>query len=267
MERSGLREIAADLAAEDAWGDWPVPRVVGTTTSTMRDVEAAAAEGAPEGYVVLAEEQTAGRGRRGRDWESAKHAGLWFSILLRPEGRGRIAVGDLGWLPLVVGLGAAEGMSQVAGLPILLKWPNDLVVRTAGLPSKVGGILAERLSDGAVIVGIGLNVDHEALELPEGAASLRTLGAERQREEVFVKVLAAVARRYRDWRASGAPPTAAYCGRCVTLGSRVRMNHGGRVLEGTAVRIDEGGRLVIIDAAGQENVVTAGDVSLVRPLG
>lgn len=263
-DRRGLRDIAQDLAADPRWGGWPVPQVLDTTESTMVDVERAAADGAPEGFVVIAEEQTAGRGRRGRTWESAKHAGLWFSMLLMPR---EVATGAVGWLPLVVGLGVAEGLAEVSSLPVLLKWPNDVVIRDGDSLLKLGGILAERLADGTVVVGVGLNVDHELAELPPGGASLRTRGAAQAREDVLVAVLANCAARYRAWRSSQVAPIAAYCGRCVTLGSRVRMDRADGELRGTAIRLDESGRLVVVDDAGVETVVTAGDVSLVRPLG
>jgi BirA family biotin operon repressor/biotin-[acetyl-CoA-carboxylase] ligase len=233
-----------------------VPEVLETTPSTMVDVERRAAEGAPEGTVVVAEEQTAGRGRRGREWQSSARAGLWWSLLLRPQ----VSADRLGWLPLVVGVGVARGLSSAAGAEAALKWPNDVLVSGR----KLAGILAERLADGSVIVGVGINVDHDASELPEGGTSLRAAGHAVDRTDVLIQVLACVAEAYRSW-ASGIDMRETYTALSATLGREVRADVGDHVIDGRADRLGPSGELVITDQQGIEHVLSAGDVTLLRP--
>jgi BirA family transcriptional regulator, biotin operon repressor / biotin---[acetyl-CoA-carboxylase] ligase len=246
---------ALDPLLAPPWAPWPLPAVVESTPSTMVDVEGRAREGAPEGTVVVAEEQTAGRGRRGRTWESAARAGLWWSLLLRPT----VSADQLGWLPLVMGVGVARGIQSSTGLDMRLKWPNDVLAGT----HKVAGILAERLGDGAVVVGVGINVDHVHSELPDGAASLRTLGRTAARESVLITVLESVADCYRAWLSS-AEIVDAYTDLSVTLGSDVRADLGDRIIEGRARALGPAGELIITDRAGSDHLLTAGDVTLIR---
>lgn len=244
-----------DVLAGTAWSPWPMPDVVDTTPSTMSDVEARAAQDAPEGTVVVAEEQTAGRGRRGRTWDSAARAGLWWSLLLRPT----TPADRLGWLPLVIGVGVARALRVSVGVDARLKWPNDVLVGD----HKVAGILAERLADGAVVVGVGINVDQADRELPGGAASLRSLGLAVDRTALLVEVLASVAETYRQWQA-GRAIADEYAGLCVTLTGDVTADLGGRSIEGRATGLGPGGELVITDVDGIDHVVSAGDVTLRR---
>ena len=221
----------------------------------MLEVERRARDGAPEGTVVFAEEQTEGRGRRGRTWESSARTGLWWSLLLRPHA----PVDLLGWLPLVVGVGVARGIDRAAGLSVQLKWPNDVVFGGR----KLAGILAERLTDGSVIVGVGINVDQSDAELPQGGASLRTLGHPANRTAVLLDVLTAVAEAYREWT-SGAGMADAYVSLSATLGRDVSADVGGRILIGRASRLGPSGELVVVDSHGTEHVLSAGDVTLLR---
>jgi BirA family biotin operon repressor/biotin-[acetyl-CoA-carboxylase] ligase len=241
--------------ASTTWAPWPVPAVVDTTPSTMAEVETLAAAGAPEGTAVVAEEQTAGRGRRGRSWESASRAGLWWSLLLRPSQ----PAGRLGWLPLVVGVGVAQGIRAATGLQVRLKWPNDVLAGS----HKVAGVLAERLGDASVVVGVGINIDHADSELPEGGASLRSLGLVVDRTDVLICVLAAVAEAYREWE-SGADIGPAYIALSATLGSEVRADLGDRIVTGRASRLGPSGELVVLDDLGTDHVLSAGDVTVVR---
>lgn len=238
------------------WAPWPLPEVLETTASTMLDVERRAADGSPEGTVVIAEEQTAGRGRRGRAWESSARAGLWWSVLLRPT----VPADHLGWLPLVIGIGVARGLHAAVGVEATLKWPNDVLVDGG----KLAGILAERLGDGSVVVGVGINVDQVIEELPDGGASLRTLGLTADRTAVLLRVLPSVAESYRAWIA-GADPREDYGAVSATLGRAVTANLGeGRVLAGRASRLGPSGELIIEDDHGEEHALSAGDVTLLR---
>ena len=228
----------------------------------MADVAQLAASGAPEGTVVVAEEQTAGRGRVGRHWESPAHAGLWLTILLRPS----LDPQALGWLPLLTGTAVARALRSESGCDVLLKWPNDLVVDVPDGLGKVGGILAERLADGAVLVGVGINVTQTAAELPPGGTSLRLLGAAIPRERLLVSVLGEFASTYRQW-IDGADPAPDYLDLCVTVGSDVRVEASGvgTAIEGLASGVGPHGELLVTDRSGVGHVVSAGDVLLVRP--
>ena len=237
-----------------------MPIVIETTPSTMADVSDLAESGAVEGTVVVAEEQTAGRGRVGRAWQSPRSAGLWLSILLRPA----YPPAQLGWLPLVTGVAIVQALRSITNLPLRVKWPNDIVIEDGSEICKVGGILAERLSDGVVIVGVGINVDQARDEMPEGGTSLRLLGSDAARDRVLVAILGSFAQAYRDWR-SGIDVADAYIPLCVTLGSEVRVQVARGSLEGRATGLGPHGELLVTDALGVTHAVSAGDVLLVRP--
>src|SRR5688572_16226387 len=131
---------------------------VAETGSTNDDLLADAADGAPDGTVLVADHQRSGHGRRGRSWEAPASSSLLVSILLRPD----LAPEDLHLLTTAVGVAAAEAVDEELGITVGLKWPNDLVATTAEGERKLGGILAEASWDGdrlaAVVVGLGLNV-------------------------------------------------------------------------------------------------------------
>src|SRR5207253_7058845 len=145
--------------------DLPRVELLDTTTSTLDVAHRLAAQGAPSGTLVIANEQTAGRGRDGKSWQSAPGAGLWLTLIERPKDSS-----GLGVLSLRVGLVAAEGLDRFASEPIRLKWPNDLYVDQG----KVAGILVEaRWRESAVEwVAIGLGVNVKAPEDIESAAGL-----------------------------------------------------------------------------------------------
>ena len=255
---------------------WREVRVVTETGSTNADLLAVAREGAREGAVLVAEAQTAGRGRMGRRWTSPPRAGLTFSVLLRPYG---IPAALLGWVPLLTGTAVAAAIKAVAAVDTGLKWPNDVLAGGA----KLGGILAER-SGSAVVVGIGVNVYQRRAELPgDGATSLllETAGAAAAeaggitrpdlRARVLVGVLAALSERYLAWRDQFSPGDAEasglrqqYLGWCTTLGREVTVTlPGGKAVAGTAVGVDWAGRLEVSTATGTVPV-SAGDVVHLR---
>ncbi len=137
--------------------------VVQRTGSTNQDLVDRAVRGdAEEGAVLVAEEQTAGRGRLDRQWTAPPRSGLFFSVLLTPA---EVPVRHWGWLPLLTGVAVATGLSRAAGVDTSLKWPNDLLVTVDGQERKAGGILAERAGDGGVVIGIGVNVSLREDEL------------------------------------------------------------------------------------------------------
>lgn len=263
VKRAPLRESALRRAVDLSHGLWREIRVVEETGSTNADMLAAAAAGAPEGLVIIAEHQTAGRGRLARTWQSPARAGLTFSVLLRPTG---VEAARRGWLPLLAGVAVADALGRVAELSAMLKWPNDVLIGDR----KVAGILAEA-SGSAVVVGIGVNVSHQSADLPVATAtSLLIEGAVTvDRHPLLRAVLRELAVRYISWSAAGGGPDAgglhhAYSGRCATIGRRVRIEMpAAQVLEGDATGVDPAGQLVVRTEAGQ-HVIGAGDVIHVR---
>jgi BirA family biotin operon repressor/biotin-[acetyl-CoA-carboxylase] ligase len=224
------------------------------TGSTNADVAEAGRAGEPEGLVVIAEHQTAGRGRQGRAWVSTPRAGLWLSVLLRPE----IDISRWGWLPLLTGVALADTIPGSR-----LKWPNDLLLNGR----KTAGILAEAVSSKAVVVGIGLNVSQTRDELPEGvnATSLHLespAGVESwDRTSLAISLLNNLQARYRDW----AGLHDAYLARCDTIGRRVRvLLPGDTELTGQATTVDGDGRLIVQAEDGRLCPIAAGDVTHVR---
>ncbi|MDT0452525.1 biotin--[acetyl-CoA-carboxylase] ligase [Streptomyces hesseae] len=269
LDRPPLNATALRRALLRPGGLWTSLDVVRHTGSTNTDLVAA---GGPEGAVLVAEEQSAGRGRLDRTWSAPPRSGLFFSVRLVP-GPG-VPVERWGWLPLLAGVATATALSRAAGVDTALKWPNDLLVTVDGEERKTGGILAERSGDG-VVVGIGLNVTLRADELPvPGAGSLALAGAEvTDRDPLLRAVLRSLADLYEAWRAVGGDPAACglqqmYAAGCATLGRTVRAElPGGRELVGEAVAVDGDGRLVLATAEGVQQPVGAGDIVHLRAAG
>ncbi|WP_051366493.1 biotin--[acetyl-CoA-carboxylase] ligase [Hamadaea tsunoensis] len=241
-------------------------RRVAETGSTNADVLAAAAAGEPEGLVIVAGTQTAGRGRLGRSWQSPPDGGLWCTTLLRPVD---VPTARIGWLPLLAGVALAEAVRAVTGLDAGLKWPNDLLVRDA----KCAGVLAESDGAGAIALGVGLNTNLEPGELPPTPTGIRatSLAYEQRKavdnEEILDGFLTRLGERYDSWQAASGDAAAnglhsAYAGMCVTIGREVRVIlPGGAERRGLVTTVDGDGRLVV---AGTP--VAAGDVVHVRPM-
>ncbi|MGD9954750.1 MAG: biotin--[acetyl-CoA-carboxylase] ligase [Candidatus Nanopelagicales bacterium] len=258
---------ALDRAGDSAWG--PVA-VIPSTGSTNADAVDQVQEGAPEGFTVVADEQTEGRGRLGRAWTSPYGAGIAMSVVLRPM----VPDAAWGWIPLLTGVAVVEALAQ-QGVAARLKWPNDVVVDGDARdgspgPRKLGGLLAER-SGAAVVVGIGVNVDLTAEEAPVArATSTRLEGVDVQREQLVVDVLVALRRHYLLWQlAAGDPERSglldAYRAACLSLGARVRvLLPGGGELLGAALDVDGSGRLLVRGDDGAEHALSAGDVEHLR---
>ncbi|MGW7049423.1 biotin--[acetyl-CoA-carboxylase] ligase [Streptomyces avermitilis] len=250
---------------------WSSLDVVPVTGSTNTDL-AARAGTLDEGAVLVAEEQTAGRGRLDRQWTAPARSGLFFSVLLKPS---EVPVHRWGWIPLLTGVAVATGLSRAAGADTALKWPNDLLVSVGGEERKAGGILAERTGEDGVVVGVGINVTLHDDELPVPAAgSLALAGAvSTDRDPLLRAVLRSLERWYGTWREADGDPAAsglqeAYAAGCATLGRTVRAElPGGRSLTGEAVAVDGDGRLVLATAEGVQQPVGAGDIVHLRPAG
>jgi BirA family biotin operon repressor/biotin-[acetyl-CoA-carboxylase] ligase len=244
-------------------GEWQI-RWLDEVDSTNTYVREQARRGVPEGLVVVADHQTAGRGRLDRRWESPAGANLLASVLLRPA----CDVADVHLCTAAVALAGADACRDLAGLEPDLKWPNDLLVGEA----KVAGVLAEAEFEGrelaAVIVGIGINV---AWPGPAGAGGaclddLRLTAQPVDRRQLLERLLAALApRRALLDEATGRRALAEELrGRCATLGRAVRVSLAGEELTGTASGIDDAGQLLVETVEGTR-AVRAGDVVHVRP--
>lgn len=230
--------------------------------STNRYVLDEARRGAPEGLVVLADVQTAGRGRLGREWTAPAGSGVLCSLLFRPQ----LAARDLHLLPTLVSLAARRACSQAAGVEIGLKWPNDLVVADL----KLAGVLAEsELAETelpAVVVGIGINVSWSP---DEGATSLeREAGRGVDREAVLDGTLRAVDELYAsiDSGKDRRPCVAVmneYRRACTTIGERVRVTLIDESFTGTAVEVTDDGAL-LVETNACVRTVEAGDVVHLR---
>lgn len=237
--------------------------------STNAEAARRARSGAGEGLVVVADHQTAGRGRLDRTWVTPAGAALTFSVVLAPE----VPAARWPWLPLLTGVAVVTGVRRSLGTTGTLKWPNDVLVD--GL--KVAGILVERVETDhgpVAVVGVGLNVSQTPEELPvETATSLAVAagGGEPDRTALLGHVLAALGDGYDAWRSAGGDAGAVrstYLAVCSTVGSEVRVQlPGGGTLEGTATGVDPDGRLEVVDASGRRTVLGAGDVVHVRPRG
>ncbi len=222
--------------------------------STNRYLLDEARAGAPAGLVVVADHQTAGKGRLDRAWIAPPAASLLVSVLLRPS----IVVEDRHSLVMAAGLAMAEAIETVTGVVAGLKWPNDLLVRDR----KLAGVLAEAAGD-ALVVGIGLNVEWGAV--PEELAAIATAcdlegGHTLDRRRILDAYLARYTVHLDDLEAA----RDSYRARLVTTGRRVRVEQGAGTLTGTARGVDRVGRLLLEQSDGSVVAVAVGDVVHLR---
>ncbi len=241
-------------------------RWVAETGSTNADGMALLRDGGGEGTVLVADHQSAGRGRRDRVWEAPPGAGLLCSVVLRPPA----AVLDA--CTMAVGVAAAQAVEEVAGFAPRLKWPNDLVWPGDGSAPdrKLAGILAEADWPAGVVVGIGINVrwpDELPPELADIAVSCNhVVGHEVDREDLLVALLHHLDAWYAPLVATRdvGPLRAEWRARSATLGRRVRVDIGREDLVGTAVDVTEEGHLVVETLDGERRAIAAGDVVHLR---
>ncbi|MFQ6002908.1 MAG: biotin--[acetyl-CoA-carboxylase] ligase [Candidatus Zixiibacteriota bacterium] len=219
--------------------------------------------GAEEGTLIVADEQTRGKGRMGRSWYSPPGLGLWMSLILRPD----IAPFKAPGLSICAGLALAQTILETTGIKAKIKWPNDCLIDG----KKVGGILLELSAEldriNFVIVGIGVNVNHSSQDFPKGLAQTATsmkikLGEDISRLALLTSFLEKFERIYLDFRKNGlAPQKEMIRSFSSLLGKKVRVKFGKEKIEGRAEDIDENGSLVIKTKRG-EKVVRAGEVTV-----
>ena len=212
---------------------------------------------------VVAEEQTAGRGRLDRAWVSPEFGGLWMSVVIRDSD---VDPARWTWLPLAAGLAARDAIAEQSGIDVALKWPNDLVLSPRegqGTLGKLGGVLSERLSDvDAFVVGIGINVAIEDDELPTPeASSLLVAGGRTDREALLAAVLGQLDARVSQWRSGDPLLEVDYLRACASIGRQVSARlPDGEIVAGLASDIAPDGALVINTPEGKVQSITAGDV-------
>ena len=230
--------------------------------STNAVAKALAAQGAAEGTLVIADEQTAGRGRLARRWLAPPGTSLLFSLILRPQLEIARAVG----LTMICGLGVREAIRELTTLPAQLKWPNDILL----YGRKVGGILTEAGTSGEhldwVVVGIGLNVNLEVAALPAefGATSLQhELGQPTSRVQLLQQALLRIEQRYERLQA-GQWPVHEWSTALETLGQRVQLRTAGGAVDGLAEAVDDEGALLLRLDDGRLQRVWVGDI-VARP--
>lgn len=271
LDRPPLNERSLQRALMTPGGFVSALRVLPSVESTNTALVDAARDGAPHASVLVAEEQTAGKGRLGRTWTAPARSGLFVSILLRPE----VPAAAWTWLPPLAGLAAREAVGRAAELEIGLKWPNDLVVGAGeAADRKLGGILCETVPGAtAVVVGIGLNVTLRQHELPvPQACSLALAGAANtDRDTLLRSLLRSFGDWYTRWSDAGGDAEAAglreaYARACTTIGRDVRAElPGDRIVTGRASGVDGTGALLVTTADQGVLPIGAGDVVHLRP--
>jgi len=235
---------------------------IGSTSDRAKEL---AEDGAEHGEVVIAEAQTAGRGRRGRVWVSPPRKNLYFSVVLRPD----LPPSRAPELTLVASLALCDALRQ-AGVAAGIKWPNDVLASGR----KIAGVLTELAAEPDrvhwVVVGAGVNVNASREDFPEELREEATsVLIERGQPAPRALLAAACFTALEDWldrhaEEGFAPIREAWRSRSVTLGREVVVDEGGRRLSGVAEDIDDAGALLVRGPAGLERVL-AGDVTLVRP--
>lgn len=235
--------------------------------STNLEAAKRATEGASEGLCVVANEQTAGRGRLQRQWISPKGAGLYFSILLRPR------IDQTTWplITLMTAVAMHDALLDACALETDIKWPNDILVNG----KKLCGILAETIETSmgrAVVVGVGINLTNKSFpdELISIATSVEAAtGKSPEREAVLETFVNCFAGNYQLLQKPAGPDgiVAAWCARSsYAQGKRIRVADGDESLVGITRGLERDGALRVETDGGEIRIVRAGDVTVVRPI-
>jgi len=235
------------------------------TDSTNNVALELAAQGAEHGTVVVAEEQTAGRGRLGRDWYSEKSSGIYASIILRPP----LAPAAASVLTLLAGVAVHQAVRSTTGLPVDIRWPNDLLING----KKVCGILTEMSAEldrlHAVVLGIGLNVNHREMpaNLKQIATSLRMEGRKiYSRAQILAALLKELEKKYRLLLDAGSAAIAQAWAAASSYaeGKRIRVLSGSDEFAATTAGLEPNGALRIRREDGREESLVAGEITEVK---
>jgi BirA family biotin operon repressor/biotin-[acetyl-CoA-carboxylase] ligase len=263
-------QIRRALQTSAFWGEIIYREQVGSTNDVAKHL---ASQGAPAGTVVIADEQTAGRGRQDRRWVAPPGTSLLCSILFRPD----LQPAQAHRLTMLCSMAAADAIEGLADLPVALKWPNDLVTTSRGGKAtspdwrKLAGVLTEtglaKVDVDFVVVGLGINVnvpqDTVAELAPNATSILAETGHAVSRSQLLVRSLEVVEERYERLR-GGENPRYEWAARLATLGRHVRVTSTDGVLEGVAEAVDENGALLLRTQCGSLRRLMVGDVTLTR---
>ena len=235
--------------------------------STQEIAYSLARDGAPEGSIVLADEQTGGRGRLGRAWQSPAGTGIWMSLILRPE----IPLQKAPQLTLLIAVAASKAIEKVTGLEAAIKWPNDLLIngkKTAGILTE---LQAEADSIHSVIVGIGMNVNQESKHFSEEIAQIATSlaiegGKTYKRAEVIGYLLQEIDSLYHQYLQNGfGVIKLLWEARAFSLGKRITARSVTGSITGYAKGITDEGVLLLEDDTGRVHSIYSADIEIPSP--
>lgn len=255
-------EIQAELSTKIVGKEVIYMDVVSSTNTVAKEK---AAQGYSEGMVIIADQQTAGKGRLGRSWESPPGTGIWLSIVLRPE----ISPPEAPFITILAALAVARALEKTVGITPGIKWPNDIVLEKA----KVCGILTEMSAEmeriNYIIVGIGINVNQDIFDFPEEirdkATSVKTVvGHTVDRKAIVMKVLEYFEKFYFSALQEGSKKKLVeeYRQYSLTLGSQVKVICQNQTITGKALDITEKGELIVQTENGEKITVFSGEVSV-----
>jgi BirA family biotin operon repressor/biotin-[acetyl-CoA-carboxylase] ligase len=232
------------------------------TDSTNKRARALAMEGYPEGTVIVAEEQTDGKGRRGRSWYSPINQGIYMSVILRPT----FPLRQISRLSLLAAVALAEALEET-GLKPGIKWPNDILINGR----KIAGILSEAITDmdsiEFIILGIGININNLLQDFPDDfrtspTSILAEHGLPGSRIKLFQRLLFSLEKHYDLLQLDNFTPTLEKARHLsVVLGQKVSFDEGGEILSGTAIGLDDNGFLQVRDDNGTLRTVVSGEIS------
>jgi BirA family biotin operon repressor/biotin-[acetyl-CoA-carboxylase] ligase len=257
LSEQQIREVIDGLETGIFGREFHTFASIGSTNDEARRL---AESGAAAGTIVVADKQTAGRGRMGRTWEAPPGSSLLLSVIFRPS----LPPDQIQRLVMACGLAAAEACEAQAGVQVDVKWPNDLHVGE----KKLCGILPESAMLGScfewVVVGMGINVSQQFAAPNPLADTATSLQMETGKPVDRAELLGEIMRRLDKWhsRLEEQALLQAWIDRCVTLGRRVQIGLGGSIIEGTAEAIDETGALLIRSDADELLQVAAGEATL-----
>ena len=257
------REAIVSLLSGHPWQEKIT--VLETVDSTNDLAKRQALQGAPDGAIYLAEEQTGGRGRLGRSFVSPHGCGLYLSLLLRPD----CAPAALPHVTAMAGVAACDAVEALSGVRPGIKWTNDLILEG----KKVAGILTELSAQWesgtleSLVIGIGINCNHRETDFPEElrdkAASIAMMTGERiDRNLLAARLISRLYDLSQGLLQDKARWMAQYARDCITLGRQVQVLRGGSVRLGTATGLDENGGLLVTYENGEQGVVFSGEVSV-----
>jgi BirA family biotin operon repressor/biotin-[acetyl-CoA-carboxylase] ligase len=259
-------ELAKDYLLAGVSGSLWKELLVHTSVESTNDLAMSLAVGggiAP-GTVLIADQQTKGKGRLGRKWASPGGMNIYMSLVIRPE----LAPGDITMLTILAAVAGASALRLVCNIPVEIKWPNDLTFSD----KKLGGILIEVRADpdriNLAVIGVGINVNMAARDFPEeirgAAVSLMQVTGKRQsRNDIIIRLLTEFERWYGLLITEGKRPLLdAWRKYSSTLGRRVMVALGETSISGIAEDIDDNGMLVLKTQSGQQRKISAGDISL-----